>query len=481
MGELKVNEPCEAYKEMASHWVLIEDLRGGTPQMRARAQRWLPQEDGETNGQYETRLSRSVLYEGYVDTVDKLATRPFDQNIAIVGEIPSDLGGREFLESVDGNGGTLDQFASDLLRDMVDYGRCHVFVDMSQMTGVQTRADEIEKKIRPYFIRICPSRIIGWRTKMVGSREVTTQIRIREEVMVPEGAFGERESCRVRVWNADTWELHEKSKDKDGKEVWNVIEKGINPLGVVPIESAYVKRVSPFYARPALAGLAWLNLVHWQSYSDQRNLLRVARVPQLMVVGVTSEERDKESHIAVSRVWKSVNPDARAFYVEHTGAAIAAGETDLQKIEQRMQVLGLQPLVEAASHTTAVGRTMDESRTHSKLGSWCLFTSVVLTRAFHLAARWKKTKMPEKFEVRIFNDFELSMRTAQDLQLLLQAVIANKISDELFLTEAKRRGAISERTDIVSELAKVKKAQDQAVLDQQKPAGPPASNNSQSK
>ncbi|UOF80052.1 phage portal protein [Caudoviricetes sp.] len=481
MGELKINEPCAAYVEMAHHWRLIEDLRGGTPRMRERSTLWLPQEDGESNAQHENRLKRSVLYEGYTDTVDKLATRPFDQNISIRGTVPQGLGGLEFLESVDGAGTTLDQFASDLIRDLVDYGRWHVMVDMPNLKNVRTRRQQLELGARPYFLRVCPSRIIGWRTKRVGRQEITTQIRITETTVVPDGAYGERVAERVRVWTDSSWELYEKQTSKEGKEVWAKLEDGENPFGFVPILSAYTKKGEAYVSRPALAGLAWLNLVHWQSYSDQRNLLRVARVPQMMIVGITSEEVEKESHIAVSRVWKSTMSDAKAFYVEHSGKAIEAGETDLRNIEQRMQVLGLQPLVESASHTTAVARTMDESRTHSKLGSWCLFTSIGLTRAFKLAAAWLDEKVDKDFEVKIFNDFELSARTAQDLQMLLQACVAGKVSDELFLMEAKRRGAISERTNVQEELKKMERQQAELEAKKKKPVdGSNGSNNSQS-
>lgn len=447
--------------------------------MRERATRWLPQEEGESVLQFANRLGRSVLYEGYVDTVDKLATRPFDQNISIKGNVPQGIGGLDFLESVDGAGTTLDQFASDLIRDLVDYGRWHVLVDMPVLTEVRTRREQLEMGATPYFLRICPSRIIGWRTRRIGRGEITTQIRITETAAVPDAEYGESIRERVRVWNETTWQLFEKTQQED-KESWVLIQEGENPFGFVPLISVYTQKAEPYISRPALGGLAWLNLVHWQSYSDQRNLLRIARVPQMMIVGISSADVEKETHIAVSRVWKSTMPDAKAFYVEHSGKAIEAGETDLRNIEQRMQVLGLQPLVESASNTTAVARTMDESRTHSKLGSWCLFTSIGLTRAFKLAARWVEEAIDKDFEVKIFNDFELSARTAQDLQMLLQACVANKISDELFLMEAKRRGAISERTNVREELEKTKKARAELEASLQKQSDGSDSTNSQS-
>ena len=394
------------------------------------------------------------MYEGYNDTIEKLATRPFDQPIAFSQPIPSYLesGNVPFIDNVDGAGTSIDQFASDLLRDLVNYGKSHFLVDMPDMRGVTNRREELELGARPYFVRIKPSSLIGWRVERFGTQEIVSQVRILEDQTVADGEFGEALVERVRVYESNRWRLFEKVTTRDGRESWIVISEGRNPLGRVPIVTRYVRCEEPYVSKPALSGMAWLNLAHWQSYSDQRNLLRVARVPQLMIVGVSAEERDKESHIGMSRVWKSTNENARAFFVEHTGNAIRAGEEDLTKIEQRMQVLGLQPLVESGSNTTAAARTMDESRTHSKLGAWAMFTSGGLDEGFAFAAAWKGATLDPKFKSEIFNDFELSLQSAQDMQILLSMNERNKLSDATLLLEAKRRGVISERINVKDEL-----------------------------
>ena len=43
-------------------------------------------------------------------------------------------------------------------------------------------------------------------------------------------------------------------------------------------------------AHPPLMDLAWLNLAHWQSASDQRHILHVARVPILFGRNLTLPE-----------------------------------------------------------------------------------------------------------------------------------------------------------------------------------------------
>ena len=40
----QVNDPNSAWKDMEPHWVLIEDLMGGTYDMRKRHRRYLQQE-----------------------------------------------------------------------------------------------------------------------------------------------------------------------------------------------------------------------------------------------------------------------------------------------------------------------------------------------------------------------------------------------------------------------------------------------------
>src|SRR3546814_11327266 len=59
-------------------------------------------------------------------------------------------------------------------------------------------------------------------------------------------------------------------------------------FGTLPLVTVYAERTGYLTARPPLLDLAWLNLAHWQSSSDQRHILHVARVPILFEIGRAS-------------------------------------------------------------------------------------------------------------------------------------------------------------------------------------------------
>ena len=68
-----------------------------------------------------------------------------------------------------------------------------------------------------------------------------------------------------------------------------------------------------------LLDLAWLNIAHWQSSSDQRHVLTVARFPMLAGSGVPE---NTNVVVGPDRMLTTPNADGKFYYVEHTGAAI---------------------------------------------------------------------------------------------------------------------------------------------------------------
>jgi hypothetical protein len=57
----QVSDPNTAWYAQEAHWILIEDLMGGTYGMRKKHRRYLPQEPRELDESYDNRLARSVV------------------------------------------------------------------------------------------------------------------------------------------------------------------------------------------------------------------------------------------------------------------------------------------------------------------------------------------------------------------------------------------------------------------------------------
>lgn len=448
-SEDHVAQTAIEYDRMAGHWPLLHDLMAGTYAMRMAAEQWLPKEPRETRGAYVNRLNRSFLYNAYSDTVEKLVSKPFSRPVSVQGEVspPLDL----IQEDVDMSGRDLTQLGRDVFRSLVVYGVAHVLVDFPKTEGVETLADERARQIRPTFIHVSPTNLIGWRTeKQANGRERLTQIRIMEKRIEAKGEFTEEEISYVRVITPDTFEVWRQSEDEEDK--FTKVEEGTHSFGDVPLVSCYAQRTGFLTGHPPLLDLAQLNLAHWQSLSDQRNCLRFARVGLLFASGFSDEELENGISIGPNQLIAATNPDSKLTYVEHKGSAIKAGQDDLDALERRMETLGLQPLVQRTGSQTATGKAIDESRVHTAIQAWIRSVENCLREAYMLAGSWMRLDLPEDFSIDITNDFGVSLRATDDIRALLDLRKTGDISRETFLRELKRRGLLSEGLDIEDEI-----------------------------
>jgi len=445
-----VDAKNSAYEVMADYWELIQDLLGGTKAMRAAEDKWLPREPAETMGLYALRLRRSYLYNAYRDTVRRLASKPFSKPVTLQGTLPDRLSAIE--EDVDRTGRDLTQFARDVFTACVNYGLTHILVDYSRVPKGASVADEKSLSARPTFVHVPPPQLYGWRVRReegLGTPALS-QVRIYEQRVEDVGNYLDKTVEIIRVYTETTWELWRK---EPGEEEYVLFDEGDHTFGRVPLLTCYTNKLGYMTGLPPLEDLAWLNLAHWQSMSDQRSLLRLARVGILFAAGFTAEEMEKPIVVGPTRTVRSSNPDAKLEYVEHTGSAIGLGEEDLRRLEERMEVLGLQPLIQRTGGITATARALDESRTQTDVQMWIRSVEQVLLQCYKLAAEWAKVKLPGDFKVDIFSDFGITTKVVDDVKALIQMRARGDITHETFLREVKRRGLLTDTLDVDEEIA----------------------------
>lgn len=459
-----VGYPSEQYSDMAAKWELVEDLLAGTDAMRAKGERWLPREQHESVSNYRTRLARSFLYNGLRDTIEKLTAKPFSRPVNVK---PESLGSDqldEIADDVDRAGMNITQFGRRLFEWAVSFGKAHVLVDYPVVEEGLNLAQEREADARPILLAVDPRDVIGWRSERdPGGKERLMQVRIKEKRWVADKAYGTKCIEYVRVINAPptvaqnaeqpaaedaqpatgTWELWEL---KDGR-TYEKIKSGTHTFPGVPLVTVYFKRDQFMTAEPPMQDLAEMNLCHWQSSSDQRNILRFSRFGMWKATGMSQEEVEKPLTVGPSFSFKSVNPDADFAYVEPQGAAVKLGEEDLRRIEQRMETLGMQPLVQTTADSTAAGKRIDESKTETTIQAWVRATEEAIEEAYEMAAEWLGVELPEDFAVDIFSDFGISANGTADLEFLLKARTSGDLTRVTFLREIKRRGVLADNVD----------------------------------
>jgi hypothetical protein len=461
---IKVDTPLEDYINFMEILKPLDTLMGGTRAMRAAKTEYLPQEKEEDTNDYNTRLSRTYLVNYFKNTISKLAGEVFSKPIVIPEEMPEDL--EPIIENVDNNGDDITQFALKGFRKALHQGIGFILVDYPQVTlktegGVKffldsdnlwkpwTKANEKKQGLRPNWVRIDAQQIIGWRVESINGRETLTQIRIFEIVQEPDGDYGQKDVKQIRVFTPHTWELHQET---EGGE-YELVNQGTNNLGYIPLVVSYIgEKVKPLIVSPPLEGLADLNIAHWQSTSDQRNILHYARLVVYFGSGIGDEIT-----FGPNKFVTTDEPDAKLQVVEHSGHAIGAGRQDIQDLENQMSMYGLTYLMPRTGSITATEKAIDKSENDSALKSWALTWQSAINQALKITADYINIENKDDLPEATMNlDFRTFMADVE-AKILIDAQAKGIIPRSLVIEELQRRGIIKEDTDLIeleSELEK---------------------------
>lgn len=453
-----------AYRRMEKVWQLSSDLRGGTAVMRAHCKRWLPEEPKEEPDAYRSRVARSVLVNYYKSAIEHHTARPFSRAVTTTKEesLPDDL--RAMLVDIDRMGTDLTNFGRMVYESALYYGVVHVLVDYPKQGEATNLAEAEQRKVRPYCVLVEAPRLFYWAYNTVDGRRVLSEIRIREDDSERADAEGNiKYYARVRVLTRDDWKVYEAEKTGDAGEdgfvdastEWTVIESGSHTFGEIPLRTMYFKKLRPMEAEPPLEDMAWLNLIHFQSMSDQRNILRYSRMGIMFIKGVTKSERAGWT-LGANVIWAAEDTQADAKWTEQNGKPIEMGRQDLKDLEEQLEVFGMMPLVQRVTARTATGVMSDDSRADCELMAWVEATNSFLRELVVTAGRWLGvTEISDEFKITIYSDFSYSLRTVDETRALIEARKAREISRETFLTEMRRRQLISANVDIDEEMGRL--------------------------
>ena len=450
-----VNSTNTAYNEMKQKWHLLDDLMGGTQTMRDAGTTWMFKHPRESQTSYDSRIKNSFLFEAYKEAVNDIVAKPFSKDIVIKGELPDRL--LDIADNIDLRGSTLTQFARKMFQEGVHRGLVHVLVDFPQTNGQLNLAEERGLGIRPFFVLIPASNMLGWQTAVTANGKiVVTQIRFREWREESVGQYATQMVEYIRVINIGFWELWRKASDnKSSKDEFVRVDSGLYTFNGIPLTTTYLNRSAFMKADPSLEGLAWQNLAHWNSDSDRRNVLKFASVGLLFISGISDEEKEQEIIIGPNQTIKTNSADSDAKYVEYTGNALDGGRQLVLDIEARMKAMGLKPFLQKESGTqTATEKAIDTAQSNSQIQAWIRAVESGVENSFSHAHQWLDLEEDPNFGLDIFNDFGIAMDTAE-LEQLLKARMSGQISHATYLEEIKRRALLKDDLDIEDEVAAV--------------------------
>ena len=439
--------PSTGWDDMARRWKPLDVLLGGTLSMRDHADEYLPRHDKESYPKWERRRDRSVLLPKYDEALDTICAKPFSRPMSYEGELPPEL--LLTWNDMDQQGNDATTFTKAWFREGWHRGLVHILVDSPTVDIPNLKAQQ-DSGVRPYATIISARNLFAWRTKVIkGIGERLTHIRFYECALEPDG-YGDREVKRIREFNSPTgmdtcsWKTFEEVNGE-----WVVKETGEfeHPAGI-PLATFYVDRRGPMLARPPLEQIGHLNIRHFQSDSEQQDLLQFARVGVWFARGWTEKELANGLTVGANRFVGTTNPDGSLEVVEHTGAAIEAGAKDIDRLEARMDGLVQEQLASQPGDVKATAHALAAGKQQSRVGQSIMVANAVSRRVFDLVAGfYNGVKVPEKFRPRIFSDFVVSMLGGTDVPSILEMRVNRDLSRRTTFEELQRRSFLSDRVD----------------------------------
>lgn len=426
-----INDPNQAWQNQEPHWILIEDLIGGTYEIRRRHRRYLPQEPRELDESYDNRLARSVV-PPYYQRLERMLAGMLTRKPVQLKDVEDTI--REQLFDVDLQGNDLNVWTYETARKMIRYGHVGVLVD----------APAAGQQGRPYWCSYTPREILGWRTELIDGQQQLIQLRLQESVVVPDGEYGEKTVEQIRLLTPGGYQLHRKA-DKGSFELY---EEGTTSLDRIPFAVAYANRVSVMESRPPLEDIAELNLKVYQAQSDLDNQLHISAVPMLAFFGFPSSAEEVSAGPGEAIAFPA---EGRAEYIAPPSNAFDAQFRRLDQLAQQINELGLSAVLgQKLSAETAEAKRIDRSQGDSTMMVIAQQMQDMIDNCLSYHAQYLNiTQVGSSY---VNRDFLGARLEPQEISALLQLYTAGTITQETLLTNLAQGEVLGDDFEVEEEL-----------------------------
>ena len=425
---------------------LTHDLMGGTEAMIRAGERYLPKaHSGETDKDYVSRLTRTILLNAYKRTVRFCRGQVFKKPVVIEDRKPEDFITQELVdwfktwsEDVNREGDNLQDWGGDVFESGLNNGVTFCLVDYSAVDTVtdesgniryrdqngeyQLKTQEADKENGwgPYLIHVPAGRVIDCRLDKIGGVQRCVHFRYMEDWYEETEDWKQERRQRIRVFIPGKYEIWENSTDMSEdftqKTVGELKDERGQLLPYVPV-SIFMpgdKRTA-VTAEPALQDLAQLNKRHWQATSAQAELMEFVRRP--VWFGRSLGDGDKPLVFGPGVVVNCSSDYATLQNMGIDSGSVAAGRQELQDLEGQMAMYGLQLLQpNNGGAVTATEVNQDTEESISTLQDWALRFQNFLENILRDVALWKAEEDGPSVKV----NTELTRMVSSQLLLTLQ-------------------------------------------------------------
>ena len=446
---IDVDHERQELKDIMSRYDMIQDCLEGEYAVKARKTTYLPQPNSSDTSnankvRYADYLKRAIFYNVTARTADALVGQIFLREPEI--ELPNLLGQME--ENANGEGLDIVQLTKEACNYVLPFGRGGFLSDYPETTGIVTRDDLIEGRVRPTIRFYKPKDIINWETKVIGSETILTMVVLKE-------TFEQRDTESFIVTEYEQYRalelmedgcvrvsiyVHDENHEKMNlDQVYTLCDYNGDDFESIPFTFIGSENNDCHIDRPPLYTMSVLNIAHYRNSADYEESLYFIGQPTLFIAGVTEDW--------VKDVWKGTlrlgargvipgPPDSSASLIQASPNSLAKEGMD-QK-EQQMISVGAK-LVERKS---GVERKEKEIEIEAA-GDTSILTSIAsnveegIISALKFAAKFVGADESEiKFNVN--KNFDLTSLTAEELRQINE--IAD--SDNPVLSFEERRAIV---------------------------------------
>lgn len=436
---------------------MLRAVYGGTETMRAMGAEFLPQYDKENDTRYNSRLASTFALNKMREAVDAASAKPFRTLLKVINSDPDlDL----WVQDIDLQGNHLHVFAHQFFNNALLDGMCHFLVDHPDTYNMKSLADQKASGARPFMKAFKVDDVAAAYDMYVGGDVKTVHVRIRSQRAERDG-FKEVLYNQMRVIEIDPtktsgivqlWE----QKATSGGSNWDFIEETpLQNMAEVPFVTMYAgEKEADYQVRPVFIDLAYKQIEHWISTSDQRSILSAARFPMLACSGVQIDP-DDEAQFAIGpyKVLYAPEANGRWYFVEPKGTAIESGLKDLEKLEMQMDMMALNPVT--GTHRQYVPqneRDIQETRVHSVVHDLAIQCQDAIEKGIRFMGQWIGK---DYSQVQVILNTEFSNTKDRLLEVAQLATLWQNrgISREVLLQEIRARNLLGDDFNLQAELA----------------------------
>lgn len=448
------------YAAMEAYWAQIAAILGGVQTMVAEGEKYLPKHAFEEQATYDYRKKIVKMTNVYRDIVEDLSSRPFQKEVTLGDDTPSEI--EEFCMDVDGSGNDVTAFAGTMFNSGINFCVDWLFVDFPKIAQpgdnapARTREDDKRDGTRPYWTHVHATNVLEVRSRIVKGREVVTYMRIREPA-----ADDKPLQIRIleRIGDVAVWSVWIKVSKPTEKVKWQRIDDGVFSIGEIPLTPFVTgrRKGKSWQFDPMLRDAADLQCQLFRDESNLNHAKTLTAFPMISANGVKPEYVGEGPSKKLKPL--GTGPGAVLYapvdgkgqvgsfqLLEIAATSLTFLQGDIDKTIANLRELGRQPLTAQLPGITVITAGVAAMKGNSAVTSWAINAGLTIENALRLTALWLGLGKGYEPKASLFTDFAVEGQQEQ-MATLTDMRKNGDLSLPTYWIEAQRRGVLSEDFD----------------------------------